>query len=962
MNDLKKVSQSDAIAYLKKLDDLKKGIRAAGEAYLLEQTEYQLDQNMYQIFVEKAREILRRKIKSSDNAVISITLVNFAIREFKAHFWEEFASRLRLDRLIVERKCKEAFKEFCKQYNLYFYEGKKNQGYVTSILTHSILPDAHMQEFLEFMYELYFHELEEQYVLDEVDALTEFMYGLFNKFLEDEDISISYKGSKLTVARQKLPKSFRIAYVKSPEYVMELVRKIFKTIHTQHYGNPDNEDNDNNNRFISYLKTHPIEKKRETTENKNPKERSDFTKMYKTGYFELIGEHKELVFQLPEQKLDVDEFDNLTDGLELRMYSGDDLIQTRSLKLLKRKITIRTEKTTVSLDSFYPDFRYDLVTNERKLYTSHEKLSNRFLLFDESGEQINSDRIKPGKIRILHLNGEEPKFENVETHFTTVKEHYTITTAFLNEDSVINISKNQLGYVKKDYEDSIEKECICRNVIISDEENEYNVYYKIPYITFKISNEEQVKDYVIEANQSLFELNDIGDCQCQKIMDGNNDQNVEFTLWEEFFLEHNPVRLKLRRKSSNRVKIEASIFFLPGFSYRFDKNYYYEEKVALLEELRLDETNILIAPENSYQCDLNTMNTYKTDFVYREKRYALNIELPLLKWNIGAIESESQESRDLWCKDLDTKNEGNDYELYIDSPFEIREIICKTNGSFQTIQTKKSHNRYKFKLESLFRTIDKEPISILIDSPEKKEHITTIYFKPTIRDIVVKYARNTHSNKCMSGLYLKWDFIGDNVDIEITDLNERQIKQYSGYKMGAGHINDMELNLEAGEYQINFFKEEKDPEASFFGATKKRKNVFESRRFKVVEDASIIRNYKLLEGKECICNGKRFKLSNFYIEHIQDNPTEPMHATAFFYRKDWDTEERYKSYFDLNPFQLGNMEKLSELRLSFEISDNEGDGLYYDKQTGFVNPRNMDDNDNTRYEVIDSIVFKQWEG
>lgn len=173
-------------------------------------------------------------IREEKSAIISIALVLFATREYQnGQFWSEFSSRINLDEADTMKICKKSFEEFCEKNDLYFHFGNKNKGYVTSILTHAILPDSSLVKFFAFLQDLYFRDLEEDYIDAEVEELIQYMHRLFSKYLEDDDISLVVQGSKMTIANQQLPKAFRIAFVKAESVVMPIIERLL------YYINPE---------------------------------------------------------------------------------------------------------------------------------------------------------------------------------------------------------------------------------------------------------------------------------------------------------------------------------------------------------------------------------------------------------------------------------------------------------------------------------------------------------------------------------------------------------------------------------------------------------------------------------------------------------------------------------------------------------------------------------------------------
>jgi hypothetical protein len=217
--------KSDNITQL--LKKIEKDISQYNEEYLIGM--YELSDELYEEVICLARDLINRDkylLKEEKNAIISVALVNFAIKDYQnGQFWHEVAEKLNIDVYEVMKVCKKAFETYCIKKGLYFHIGHKNKGYVTSILVHAIIPNSSLVKFIEFLQDLYFKDLEEDYIDQEVEELIQYMHRLFSKYLEDEDINLIVQGSKMTIARQQLPKSFRIAFVKSPSIVVPIIER-----------------------------------------------------------------------------------------------------------------------------------------------------------------------------------------------------------------------------------------------------------------------------------------------------------------------------------------------------------------------------------------------------------------------------------------------------------------------------------------------------------------------------------------------------------------------------------------------------------------------------------------------------------------------------------------------------------------------------------------------------------------
>ena len=235
------------------LEKINMGIASHSSEFLIGLIE--VDEDSYCELLDFAGSLVNKEsfvLRDEKSEIISVALVHFAIREFQnGQFWNEIATRLDVDEAEVMKIGKKSFEEFCEKNGLYFHVGNKNKGFVTSILTHAILPNASFAKFFEFLHDLYFRDLEEDYIDAEVEELIQYMHRLFAKYLEEDDISLIVQGSKMTIANQQLPKAFRIAFVKAASAVAPIFERLLFYINQSNYG--DSIEYFDNDRFDKYF-------------------------------------------------------------------------------------------------------------------------------------------------------------------------------------------------------------------------------------------------------------------------------------------------------------------------------------------------------------------------------------------------------------------------------------------------------------------------------------------------------------------------------------------------------------------------------------------------------------------------------------------------------------------------------------------------------------------------------------
>lgn len=94
----------------------------------------EIDEESYLEILNFSKSLISKEVFVSNKEkyeIISIALVNFAIREYQnGQFQHEFASKLDLDESDVIKIGRQSIEEFCNKRGLYFHIGNKNKTLV----------------------------------------------------------------------------------------------------------------------------------------------------------------------------------------------------------------------------------------------------------------------------------------------------------------------------------------------------------------------------------------------------------------------------------------------------------------------------------------------------------------------------------------------------------------------------------------------------------------------------------------------------------------------------------------------------------------------------------------------------------------------------------------------------------------------------------------------------------------
>lgn len=919
---------------------VEKGIREYGPELLLGSIEISEDEYQHlKILATDFIEYDNNQFRNKKSAIISLALINFAIREYEnGQFWNETADKFNCDRRSIEREGKAAIEKFLAENRLYFHVGNVNKGYVTTILAHGIIPNSSLTRFLDFLQDLYFKDLEEDYNDKEVDELLQYMLRLFTKSLDDEDLSITVQGSKMTIARQQLPKPFRIAYVKSSFIVIPIIERLLYYINQKNYGEYiEYLAEDRFDLFFSKLSNFEtnslVQRKRKVQAN------SGYIKKFHTAQY--LFEKDELKLVLPRQII---ESEHVAEQLYVEVMLGGNIKIIEELILTKSRIIFKTEQTIINLPEFHNEISYRLLSGNNIIYSSKQSLYREFIMVDFDGNEKQPKNISDETIKIIAANDtdiETDDAEKIVNHYSNFK----VVTLFLNEDTLIYINDKVLSTNVASVTTCIDNSSKYNGASIEYLEEEYSTFSKNPKFKFRIRYGKAISDYIISINTQNYSLDDACIYEISDILDGIGDVLALFTIKNEFVKYADPVRVIIREKGTNLVYLQENIFIMSSLNYSFNKAYYYKEKEATLLELAADNIELVSINHLPLKINIKKQTICKVLVKFQAIEYILNIKIPKLNWRLGSFSSEIQSSNHIWWEDISEK------QIYIDFPYKSDYLHLVTDSRYEILQGKKVDERYRFTIGQFLQKGSDKSLTLGVMVNGVEETITNIYFEPRIVDFNYKY---NHNNHFFSGLYAGWEFCGTGeLFAELKYLSTSSvIKTY--HLQSYENIIDKDLFLYYGEHEIVFYQLIKD---NFFGGNPEKVELLQEKF--IVGDTVLGKcKNKILKGIECICDSEKYKLGNFYLRDLRFGNRRGYYvATGFYYINDRDTGEIREWFFTrYNPFIL-KCTNFKSNEIEFEILDHEEDGLIYDSNTMHINPK-LPNNNRDRYKLVDTIVVQ----
>jgi len=872
-------------------------------------------------------------LKRDRNTLISFALVSFAIKDYNnGQFWNEFAEKLCLDSHDVMNYCKSTFETFCKNNDLYFHTGKVNKGYVTSILTHSIIPTSMIDKFLDFLSDLYFRDLEEDYIDEEVEELIHYMHRLFSKYLDDDDISFIVQGSKMTIARQHLPKAFRIAFVKAAGVVAPIIERLLLYIHQVHYG--ARIEYLVNDRFDEYFSDYDTESKfkiKKSLKNSGAKRE---VKFHKAQYF--YNERK-LYMQIPKQIIDADYADN---KIVIELCTGDDRIHIQEVSLTKSRMFLRTNQVTIEIPKFDSKIRYRIISGEHIVYDSKAILNREFLLFDLNGHELNPKQIKKGMIRVVTNEDNEILYDDDFDVFA--EENYKIVTLNMHNDCLLLIGDKAITCNRAELNAGVSDRYRYQELVLKDRDgNEYECFSNNPEFRIRMKYQTCIYDYIININGCNYELADISDYKLTDITDGTGDCLAIINLNEKYL--RSPSKITLRVKGSYDSCLSINFVMVGLITYQFDKEIYYKEKEAKLLSFESSQLKLVGKKIFPQTLKLSQNHFFIVEVDFNDQILEMLLQLPVLKWEMDDISSDMKSSNTLWRNDL------HDHIFKLTFTEKIDKLHVVSDMGYEQVVSKSMSNETTFALGYLFSIEDQGKITIGVKLKNQDICLTEIYSRPTLLDFSVAYYDNRH---LMQGLYSNWKFIGEgdlNVNI-IYSPNGRVIKSYT--LKHDETLLDQDLNLYYNKHEIEIYQNEED----FFGEVD-RKNILISKSFTVGDEVLVTCRNQVLKGISCESDSVSYTLSNFYLKDVRFSRRKGYYeAEGLYHIEDRYTGKTKEWYFsNNNPFLLKHL-STNKNKLTFEIIDCDEDGLIYDTKTHYINPR--EERRDTKYVLIDTITLE----
>lgn len=928
----------ELIAVIEQITD--EGLEQYGEQYLLG-TDV-LSEELYSECKEYVGERLAKGVRGNITCItknallVTYTLIQFAMREYEGgQFWQELYVSLGFEGdlgIPVYRGICECIERCMKKYNLYFHKSSERKMYVMTVLIHALIPQYMIDKLYDLLLDIYYKDLEEDYIEEEVSELYKYLVKVFKHYIEADDMTFNVEGKKMTIANQQLSKAFRVAWIQSPNIIFPIFKRLIRHIDEVHYA-----------KELVYEEEDRFDKAFEKWRSKEQMDAGGLARSNRCGsggkrkfsraqYYLVEGE---LHLVVPRQIIDIDYVEH---QVKLQLYTAKEVLSEYILEVSGR-ICFKTQEREIHLRHFESKLGYRLYGGETILYDSKDMLHREYILFNEDGEEITGKQVGEEKIRILTKQGESVETDDVDTY----KEHkynYVIHTMYLNENSYVYIGDKVLTTSVAHEVTALQQRFKDMYTCIKSKGKSYNIYTNRPQLKVRLPYSMRINDFIVGINNLNYGLEEIGIAQIKEIFDGSGDCIAVIELDDGLLPNGLPIELLIRAKGTQRILLQENFFIINGFKCMFEKELYYMEKESIL--VTLEGEDIVLDSELSlpYTFPISKLGRRNIPISLRGKKYDLQLVVPQLKWKLGNKESQDIGCQHIWHEDLIQAK-----QLILTTPSKPKLLLLISDNRASVIEGRISSNGYHYTVENELHTTQSKKITLGLSYQDKEFIITNIYYQPAIENLSIRYYMYSD---ILKGLQCFWTLLGKGeiwVDIIYNKTNQ-VVKTYS-IKNGKP-LSDPALELYFGMHRAVIYQLIED---EFFDEEPEK--VILAEQIFVVGDKFLSKvSKKMLKIRRCLCDDdKIYEVPNFYIKHIRyDRKTQHYTAEGLFYTSTYTgSKPMFMQYY--NPLFI---EVLDEECLRLKIVDKYGEVLIYDKQTQRINPKEVT-NQYERYLLVEEV-------
>ena len=452
----------------------------------------------------------------------------------------------------------------------------------------------------------------------------------------------------------------------------------------------------------------------------------------------------------------------------------------------------------------------------------------------------------------------------------------------------------------------------------------FHAWKTLPEIQLGFQNKNILEDYtfelVSENSTEGFSLSDVvSEKKCIRLTD---------------FAENTDELHLLIKNKSGKIIWDYPMFYIPGYTSTFGKEYYYRDKYAELLDIASDHLDF---GNNEFPifCEAKKDTYMYLDANQNGKNVRVRLRPPVISWYIS---DEINSDKGIYIPDADLQS-NSALKVYV--PFGDYRVIAVFNGRIRNVPFKNGKADM-----SVFKGSQEDYTDIGLFYHDKPVKLFEIIHRPCIRE----FRLNTLEQG--KKLEISYQLLGE-ANVVITAFNSAQEIEAEIFRSDTSANCVIDFDLPSGQYRLAVEIEESDE----FGFETQRRFA-ESRNIYVGDEFEIFSSdISELEINRCMIDEEK-TVRNFYIKNIQKQVDEYMYTgTAYFYAQSRRTGDFYQQEFkQANPVIIRVIES-SDTEYKVLITDSEYDGFLYDKNKKYLVYDSNGIKDKYSYDVPDIYLI-----
>ena len=842
------------------------------------------------------------------------------------NFWTSVSTLLKYTESESTVYLKKALLRFCISEKKYFRYYENRRSFAGTVMIHTVIDSGSLVTVMNFIRDFYIEEMNETYS-------SSLAGEIINLFIDEMAKDSAEKSEVNGIYR--LPYNFKNACREFREPMQDILKCLFFNVDAYYHRKSDASYSPafsykifNRWRIkdLLYAKKNSVlpaqPSKNNTSVPRKFKQVEKLVGSRKCSYF--IDEDYSLYLYIPQ--FDVPS-ELSGDNIKLRIFnSSTELTKYNRECEVIGIFRFHTDEMTVKLDGFYKELSIKIVTeNGEIIFDSKSQLSRTKIIFDNNLTEYSFKKIPDERFYILTHRDDE---FFADANYNSYKNFdYVIHSLDVEDDCIITVNNNNLFKIiseETDVQLSVDSSFIVRKTVAFFSGREYRIYTKTPEICISCEAEKS-DEYIIDVNDIHMDISTIL----------GEKENLKLILSE--LTKENFVSVVLRKKGTLRHLHEWNIAVLENFEYSIDKDYYYNDKNAYLEDIYADNVNFDIA---EYPCTfpLNRSRRININASIGEKEFYIEIKMPVIYW-----EANDKYNSFSGRKYISVSELKNVKSVFVDIPVDNVQIMAVNENMNRIVSI--SNGKADI---SDFKISNSESTSFgIVGRKIGQLELFEIIYYSAIRELNVSCTD--------SELMISYIRIGVcPVCVNITDRENNSVfsKKYYSFDDENVVISENISQIPDGRYTAEISMMKTDD----FGFSTANK-IIGSYKFIKGNPIEIYLNEKnnLFKPDYSFGDDERNKVNNFYCENIQksDSESEIYTADAYFYNK-----YRKKIYItDANPVRIEFLEK-NEKYLTFTLTDKDGDGFLYEKARGYLVSDISGSRDYYSYKLPDHYAIK----